>query len=79
MDLTSDQNREFKKPDRYRSKSLHTWAVLRKKVPNVLSRRHTKRMTPTFSNFLKKKKVLNFFFFWKSQCHTKRRAVEICK
>ncbi len=50
------------------------WVVLREKVPNVLSRCHTKRrmdgtrptfgMTPT--GFLKKK-------IFSSRCHTKRR------
>ncbi len=66
---------------KYRGVGLYEtiWAALREKVPNVLSRCHTKRrtgargrdrpsfgMTPTFLNFFLKKKQIfeNFFFFF---------------
>ncbi len=66
----------------------NNWATSREKVPNVLSRRHTKRRIgaydPDFLDFFsfEKKKneflfLLSFFFFFfllKSGCHTKRRV-----
>ncbi len=66
---------------------LHIWAASREKVPNVLSRCHTKRRTrPPFfwydtdfstNKKKKKKKNQNFFFFkkiLKSRWNTKRRG-----
>ena len=65
----------------------YIWAVLREKVPNVLSRCHTKRrtgthgrarpsfgMTPTVKKNPKFFKNLFFQKSLKSWCHTKRRA-----
>ncbi len=70
--------------------SFHKWAAWSEKVPNVLSRCHTKKrtgargrarpsfgMTPTFYNFFENffwKFFWNFFFILKSRYHTKRRV-----
>ena len=48
----------------------YSWAVSRKKVPNVLSSCHTFGMTPIFYILF----FYSFIFCVKSRCHTKRRA-----